>query len=168
MQRLYGRAPSNLRAYASVPHGHYMRVTTVSAIRLSCVFASDSFVGTMTGKRFQEWVVECLTPDLNKGDVVVMDNLRSHKDKVALEAIESVGARVLFLPPYSPDLNPIELVWSKTKAVLRGCAERSVARLPFAVAGAISCITAEDCIGFFKHCGYETQQPPGTTFVKMV
>ena len=84
MQRSHGRAPSHLRAYGVVPHGHYLQVTSVSAVRPSCVFANNSFVGSMTGQRFHDWVVEYLVPDLEKDDVVIMDNLRSHKDKTAI------------------------------------------------------------------------------------
>ncbi len=126
----------------------------VSAVRLSGVFAGHSFVGAMNGERFCAWVKDFLVPGLSVGDVVVMDNLGSHKDKEAREAIESAGARVMYLPPYSPDFNPDEQVWSKTKTILRRLAKRTVGDLLEVIGQAISRITPTDCAGFFKHCGY--------------
>ena len=125
-----------------------------SAIRLSGVFAGHSFVGSMNAGRFRAWVKEHLVPGLTQGDVVVMDNLASHKDREAREAIEAVGARVFYLPPYSPDFNPDEKVWSKTKALLRRMAERTVDGLLAVIGQAIASITPQDCAGFFHHCGY--------------
>ena len=154
MQRLYGRTVRGQRAYGIVPHGHYVSVTMVSAIRLSGVFAGHSFVGSMNAGRFRAWVKEHLVPGLTQGDVVVMDNLASHKDREAREAIEAVGARALYLPPYSPDFNPDEKVCSKTKALLRRMAERTVDGLLAVIGQAIASITPQDCAGFFHHCGY--------------
>lgn len=131
-------------------------MTMVSAIRLSGVFAGHSFVGAMNAERFRAWVKAFLVPGLSEGDVVVMDNLGSHKDGEAREAIEGVGARVLYLPPYSPDFNPDEQVWSKTKTILRGLAKRTVDGLLSVIGKAIDSITPQDCAGFFKHCGYGT------------
>ena len=154
MQRLYGRTVRGQRAYGIVPHSHYVSVTMVSAIRLSGVFAGHSFVGSMNAERFRDWVKTRLVPGLLEADVVVMDNLACHKDREAREAIEAVGARVLYLPPYSPDFNPDENVWSKTKSMLRRMAERTVDGLLAVIGKAISSITPQDCAGFFRHCGY--------------
>ena len=126
----------------------------VCAVRLSGVFAGHSFVGAMNAERFRGWAKAFLAPGLSKNDVVVMDNLGSHKDSEAREAIEAVGARVLYLPPYSPDFNPDEHVWSKTKSILRGLAKRTVDGLLSVIEEAISSITPQDCAGFFRHCGY--------------
>jgi len=125
----------------------------VSAVRWSGVFAGHSFVGAMNAERFRSWVNASLVPGLAVGDVVVMDNLASHKDREAREAIEAVGARVVYLPPYSPDFNPNEKVWSKTKTILRRMAERTVGGLLTVIGQAISSITPQDCAGFFRHCG---------------
>jgi transposase len=154
MQRTHGRALRGRRVYGIVPHGHYVSVTMVSAVRLSGVFAGYSFVGAMNAGRFRAWVKASLVPGLVENDVVVMDNLASHKDREAREAIERVGARVLYLPPYSPDFNPDEHVWSKTKTLLRRLAKRTVDGLLGVVGQAISSTTPQDCAGFFKHCGY--------------
>lgn len=154
MQRIYGRSVRGRRAYGVVPHGHYISVTMVSAIRLSGVFAEHSFVGAMNAERFRIWVKERLVPGLAVGDVVVMDNLSCHKDQEAREAIEAVGARVVHLPPYSPDFNPDEKVWSKTKSILRRMAERTVEGLLSVIGQAMASITPQDCAGYFKHCGY--------------
>jgi len=108
----------------------------------------------MNAERFRSWIKAFLVPGLSVNDVVVMDNLGSHKDREAREAIESVGARVLYLPPYSPDFNPDEQVWSKTKTILRSLAKRTVDGLLGIIDQAISSITPQDCASFFKHCGY--------------
>lgn len=100
---------------ASSPIGHYVAVTMVAAIRLSGPLACRSFVGAMNGDRFRDWVATALCPSLSEGDVVVMDNLSVHKDKASIAFIEAAGARVVFLPPYSPDLNPDEKLWSKNE-----------------------------------------------------
>jgi len=154
LQRLYGRAPRGERAYAIVPHGHYVAVTMVAAIRRDGPVAPRSFVGAMNSERFRDWVSTALCPCLREGDVVVMDNLPAHKDKKAVESIEAAKARVLYLPPYSPDLNPDEKLWSKTKSLLRRLAERSVARLLEVIEQAVAQVTPKDCVGFFKSCGY--------------
>lgn len=153
-QRTHGRAPRGERVYGVVPHGHYVSVTMVAAVRLAGPVAPRSFVGAMNAERFRAWVKKALCPCLREGDVVAMDNLASHKDREAREAIESAGARVLYLPPYSPDFNPDEKRWSKTKSILRRMAERCVERLPEVIGQAISQVTPKDCAGFFKSCGY--------------
>jgi transposase len=154
MQRLYGRAPRGQRAYGVVPHGRHVAVTMVAAIRRDGPVAPRSFVGAMNGERFRDWVSTALCPCLGEGDVVVMDNLPAHKDKKAVAWIEGAKARVLDLPPYSPDLNPDEKLWSKTKSILRRLAERSVAGLLSVIGRAVAQVTANDCAGFFTSCGY--------------
>lgn len=114
MQPAYGRAPRGQRVHSPIPHGHYISVTMVAAIRRSGPFAAHSFVGAMNAERFRTWVNVHLIPGLRKGDVIIMDNLPVHKDAEARRAIEKAKALVLFLPPYSPDLNPDENLWSKT------------------------------------------------------
>lgn len=128
----------------------------VTAVRLDGPLAADSFVGAMNAERFRVWVKERLVPALCPGDVVVMDNLSCHKDVEARTAIEDAKAGVVYLPPYSPDFNPTENVWSKTKGLLKGMAKRCVSELLSVVAQAVSCITPQDCRGFFRHCGYDT------------
>ena len=154
MQRLYGRAPRGERAYGVVPHGHYVSVTMVVAIRLGGPVAPRAFVGAMNAERFRDWVSTALCPCLSEGDVVVLDNLPAHKDKKAAGFIEAAKARTLYLPPYSPDLNPDEKLWSKTKSILRRLAERSVARLLEVIKQAVAQVTPKDCVAFFKSCGY--------------
>ena len=154
MQRLYGRAPRGERAYGIVPHGHYVAVTMVAAIRRDGPVAPRSFVGAMNSERFRDWVSTALCPCLREGDVVVMDNLPAHKDKKAVERIEAAKARVLYLPPYSPDLNPDEKLWSKTKSILRRLAKRCVVGLLSVIEQAVAQVTPNDCASFFKSCGY--------------
>jgi transposase len=156
MHRAYGRSTRGKRAYGRVPNGHYVPVTMVCAVRLTGVFAADSFVGSMNGVRFCNWVKTSLVPGLVKGDVVIMDNLSAHKNEEARKAIEAVGARIEFLPAYSPDFNPSENVWSKSKTIIRRIVDRTVSGLLSVIDEAISCITPSDCQGYFKHCGYGT------------
>jgi transposase len=154
MHRLYGRSIRGKRAYGEVPHSHYISVTMICAVRLSGVFAAHSFVGSMNGKKFCDWVKTSLAPGLVKGDVVIMDNLSAHKNKDARKAIEAVGARVEFLPEYSPDFNPSENVWSKTKTTLRRMGKRTVDGLLSVIDTVVSLVTPSDCKGYIEHCGY--------------
>jgi transposase len=154
MQPLYGRSPRGCRAKGYVPHGHYLSVTMVAAVRLSGPMAARSFVGAMNQERFQAWLAECLVPRLQKGDVVVLDGSSCHKSAKAREIIEQAGCKLLFLPPYSPDFNPEEQLWAKTKAILRKLKHRTVDKLLEAVYHAVDKVSAKDCKGFFKHCGY--------------
>jgi transposase len=154
MTRTRGRAPRGQRVVAKVPGGHWKIVTMISAVRTSGPFAAASLVGPTDSDVFRAYVREVLAPHLRPGDVVVMDNLSPHKASGVREAIEAAGATLRYLPPYSPDFNPIENLWSKVKGKLRSLAARSVDALHDAIGAALATITPSDCIGFFRHCGY--------------
>jgi transposase len=154
MTRTRGRAPRGQRVVAKVPAGHWKIVTTISAVRTSGPFAAATIVGATDSDVFRAYIREVLVPQLRSGDVVVMDNLTPHKASGVREAIESVGAQLRYLPPYSPDFNPIENMWSKVKGTLRTLAARSIDSLHEAIGAALSTVTPRDCVGFFRHCGY--------------
>ena len=154
MTRTRGRAPRGYRVVAKVPGGHWKVVTMIGAVRSSGPFAAASIVGATDSDVFRTYIREVLAPQLHPGDVVVMDNLTPHKASGVREAIESAGATLRYLPPYSPDFNPIENLWSKVKGVLRSLAARSVDALHDAIGVALSSVTPGDCVGYFRHCGY--------------
>ena len=154
MTRTRGRAPRGRRVVAKVPGGHWKIVTIIGAIRTSGPFAAATIVGATDSDAFRAYVIEVLAPELRPGDVVVMDNLSPHKAIGVRDAIEAAGAGLLYLPPYSPDFNPIEHMWSKVKGRLRSLAARSVEGLHDAVATALNAVTPADCVGFFRGCGY--------------
>ena len=154
MTRTRGRAPKGQRVVAKVPGGHWKIATMISAVRTNGPFASVSIVGATDSEVFLAYVHEVLVPRLRSGDVVVMDNLSPHKASGVREAIESVGAELRYLPPYSPDFNPIENMWSKVKGKLRSLAARSTESLHDAIRVALATVTPSDCIGFFRHCRY--------------
>lgn len=158
MTRLYGRAPVGQRCYFSTPHGHWSTTTLLSAIRCTGVIkdASIVFDGPTDAIVFRSYVEQCLAPSLWPGDIVVMDNLASHKVTGVQEAIDSVGASIWYLPPYSPDLNPIEKMWSKVKAWLRRVAARTVEGLIETVGEALRAVDADECRAYFRSCGYDT------------
>lgn len=156
MTRLYGRAPVGQRLLARQPHGHYQTSTLIAGVRLRGPCAPWVFEGAMDGEMFLAWVRQGLTPTLQPQDVVILDNLATHKVSGAREAIEAVGARLLYLPPYSPDFNPIENLWSKIKQILRGFSPRTATELLHAVAIAFAAISTADCHGFFLHAKYAT------------
>ena len=158
MTRLCGRAPVGQRCHFSAPHGHWHTTTLLSAIRSTGVIeeASIVFDGPTDAIVFRGYVEQCLAPSLTPGDIVVMDNLSSHKVAGVREAIESVGASVWYLPPYSPDMNPIEKMWSKIKTWLRRVAARTAEGLLHAVGDAFRAVDAEECRAYFKSCGYDT------------
>ncbi len=158
MTRLYGRSPVGQRCHFSAPHGHWSTTTLLGAIRCTGVMkeASIVFDGPTDAVVFRGYVERCLAPALTPGDIVVMDNLASHKVAGVREAIESVGATVWYLPPYSPDLNPIEKLWSKVKAWLRRTAARTIEGLIHAVGEALNAVDAAECSNYFKSCGYDT------------
>jgi transposase len=156
MTRLRGRAPEGQRVVGRVPHGHYQTTTLISGIRLKGPCAPWLFEGAMDGEMFLAWVVEGLVPTLQKGDVVIMDNLATHKVQGVAEAIAAAGARLLYLPPYSPDFNPIENMWSKIKQILRSADPRTEGELIEAAKTAFNSITTSDCIGFFLNAKYAT------------
>lgn len=154
MTRLRGRAPRGERLHAKAPHGHWKTTTMISSVRLDGSTACMTIEGATDTLVFREYVHRVLCPTLRPGDVVIMDNLMPHKNAETLALIAQVKASVLFLPAYSPDLNPIEKMWSKVKNHLRSSAARSLSALEQAVAAALQCVTAQDAQGWFTSCGY--------------
>lgn len=158
MTRLYGRAIKGKRCYDKAPDGRWKTVTVLSSIRLDGETESILFDGAVDRKMFDAYIEEVLAPTLRPGDIVIMDNLASHKSEKSIQLIESRSARCLFLPAYSPDLNPIEKMWSKVKQILRGLKARTREELFDATAKALSMVTANDAKGWFLSCGYEKCQ----------
>ena len=154
MKRLHGWSSLGERLIDSLPCGHWKTTTMISAIRLSGVATAMVTDGPTDALVFRGFVNHFLVPVLHQGDIVVMDNLSSHKVTGVVDAIESVGARVWYLPPYSPDLNPIEQMWSKVKSILRSFARRTQKSLIHAIGVALSRVTVEECVNYFHHCGY--------------
>jgi transposase len=156
MTRRYGRSPSGQRLACPLPHGHYQTTTMIAAVRLKGPQAPWLFGGAMNGELFLAWVEQGLAGCLQADDVVVMDNLATHKVAGVREAIESTGARLEYLPPYSPDFNPIEPLWSKVKQGLKSRQPRNARQLHKAAGAAFAAVTPADCRGFFLHAGYAT------------
>jgi transposase len=154
MTRLYGRAKHGARAVDSAPGGHWNTTTMIAAITLDGYQAPMVINGATNREVFKVYVEKFLLPTLEPGDRVVVDNLSAHKGNEIREMIESVGAELWFLPPYSPDLNPIEKMWSKVKAILRKIKARTEEDLIAVIATALEQVTASDCLGWFKSCGY--------------
>jgi transposase len=149
MARRYGRAPRGERLRVGVPHGHWKTTTFVAGLRLTGMVAPMVLDGPINGVSFQAYVDQVLIPELSPGDIVVMDNLGSHKGVGVREAIEAAGANLLYLPPYSPDFNPIEKAFSKLKALLRKAAERSVDALWHRIGCLLQEFTPTECANFF-------------------
>jgi len=158
MTRLRGRAPCGTRVVEYAPHGNWHTTTMISAIRLTGVEAPMVLEGAMDSLVFRGYVERVLAPTLHPGDIVMMDNLSVHKTAGVREAIEAVEASLLYLPPYSPDFNPIEAMWSKVKQSLRAAAARTSRTLLTAIGEALRSVTLEDCRGFFQGCGYTATQ----------
>jgi transposase len=154
MTRRYARAKDGQRANDHTPLNTGKTTTIVSSVRTDGTTVPVFLSGAMNGEKFSEYVEQHLVPTLHCGDIVVMDNLRSHKVDGIRQAIENAGATVLYLPPYSPDLNPIEQMWSKIKAFLRKVKARSQESLLLALPDAFASVSVEDIIGWFHHCGY--------------
>lgn len=154
MTRLYGRAASHQRVTEGVPDTRFHRTTILSSIRLEGTTVPLVFEGALNGDIFRAYVQQLLVPSLKPGDIVIMDNLSCHKVSGVVQAIEAAGAFVLFLPPYSPDFNPIELMWSKMKAALRKLKVREKELLDNAIAFALNTISPSDIQGWFRHDGY--------------
>jgi transposase len=154
MARRYGRARRGTRVVAAVPHGHWKTTTFLAALRHDGLTAPCVFDGAINGARFLAYVEQVLAPTLRPGDVVVLDNLGAHKVKGVREAIEATGAELRYLPPYSPDLNPIEHVFAKLKALLRSAARRTVEALWQAIAHALDAFTPAECAHYLAHAGY--------------
>jgi len=155
MARLRGRSPRGERCRAAIPHGHWKTTTLVAGLRLDGMTAPMVIDGAMNGGAFAAYAEHLLAPTLAPGDIVVMDNLPAHRVKGAREAIEKAGARLLFLPPYSPDFNPIEQAFAKLKALLRKAAARTVDALEAAIAVALDAFTPGECANYFTNSGYE-------------
>jgi transposase len=155
MARLRGRSPRGERCRAAVPHGHWKTTTLVAGLRVDGITAPMVIDGAMNGETFTAYAETLLAPTLSPGDIVVMDNLPAHKVKGARQAIEKAGAILLFLPPYSPDFNPIEQAFSKLKALLRKTAARTVVALDAAIASALDAFTPQECANYFANSGYE-------------
>lgn len=154
MTRSRGRAPRGQRVIERVPHGHWQTTTMISAIRSTGPCAAAVVSGATDTDVFLAYVQHVLVPQLRTGDVVILDNLQPHKPQQVREMIEAAGAALLYLPPYSPDFNPIENMWSKVKQHLRSAAARTFETLLEAIDAALASISSSDCVGFFRNCGY--------------
>ena len=157
MARLRGRSLRGERCRAAVPHGHWKTTTFTAGLRLNGLAAPMLLDGPMNGTAFLAYTEQVLAPELRPGDIVVMDNLPSHKISGVREAIEKVGAQLMFLPPYSPDFNPIEMAFSKLKALLRKAAARTVDDLWTIVADSLAAFTPAECRHYFEAAGYDLE-----------
>lgn len=155
MARLRGRSPRGERCRASVPHGHWKTTTLIAGLRLDGLAAPMVVDGAMNGEMFTAYTEIILAPTLAPGDIVILDNLPAHKVTGARTAIEAKGAFMLFLPPYSPDFNPIEQAFAKLKSILRKAAARTVDTLEAAIATALDAFTPDECANYFTNSGYE-------------
>lgn len=156
MCRLYGRAPRGQRCLSAVPHGHWHTATFIAALRYDRMTAPMLLDGPMDGVAFLAYVQQILCPELESGDIVICDNLSSHKVAGVREAIEDSSASILYLPAYSPDLNPIEMAFSKLKSTLRFAAARTFQALSHSTAQALSSFQGSHCRNFFPHAHYAT------------
>ncbi len=156
MTRLRGRAKGGQRCADDAPHGHWCTTTMISSIRLDGSTACMAIEGATSAEIFREYVRQVLVPTLRTGDIVIFDNLPAHKDSEAMNLIHSAGAITLPLPAYSPDLNPIEKMWSKVKEFLRSAKARTFDALLDAIAEALKLVTCSDAKGWFNSCGYTT------------
>lgn len=157
MTRDHAWSPSGERAHGSVPRNRGVVTTMIGAMASDGVRAMMTIEGATDTEVFDAFVEQVLVPELREGDIVVLDNLGAHKPTRIRARIEAAGARMLFLPPYSPDLNPIELCWSKLKALLKSAAARTHEALDHAIAAALKRISVEDCRAWIRHCGYLAQ-----------
>uniref|UniRef100_A0A832H432 IS630 family transposase n=1 Tax=Oscillatoriales cyanobacterium SpSt-402 TaxID=2282168 RepID=A0A832H432_9CYAN len=156
MARLFARALRGERAVDAVPRNRGSNISLIGALSLEGLIASMTLKGSVDTSVFLSYVYDVLVPQLWMGAIVVMDNLKVHHAHAVCQAIEAVGARVVFLPPYSPDLSPIELCWSKLKQFLRAKAACTDEALDQAMTEAVQCITEDDAISWFNHCGLFT------------
>ena len=154
MARRYGRSPRGQRLVGTVPHGHWKTTTFVAALGALGMTAPMVVDGAMTGDLFTAYVEQILVPCLAPGEIVVMDNLAAHKRPRVREAIEAAGCTLWLLPPYSPDLNPIELAFSKLKALLRKAGKRTVDGLWEFLGQALDAFSPAECLNYLRHCGY--------------
>jgi len=158
MTRRYGRAPRGERIAEATPAGHWRTLTLLGALTLEGMLASMTIESPTDGDVFLAFLEQVLCPRLQPGQVVILDNLSAHKVDSVRPLIEARGAQLLYLPPYSPDFNPIEQAWSKIKQLLRAAKARLLEALEQAAAQAIAAITAENAAAWFRHCGYGVQQ----------
>ena len=155
MARLRGRAPRGQRLRSGIPRGHWKTTTFVAGLRLTGMMAPFVLDGPMNQPAFLAYVGQVLVPELRRGDVVVMDNLPAHKDPRVRAMLETAGARLLYLPPYSPDFNPIENAFSKLKALLRKAAERTVEGLWTTIGRLCDAFAPAECANYFRAAGYD-------------
>ena len=160
MTRRYGRAPHGERVREGAPASHWHTVTLLGAVTLEGVLASMSVESATDGDVFLAYLEQVLCPRLRPGQIVVMDNLSAHKHSCVRPLIEATGAQLLYLPPYSPDFNPIEPCWAKIKEILRAAKARVVEVLDQAITVALAAITPENLAGWFRHCGYSDTATP--------
>jgi transposase len=154
MARRYGRSPCGQRLIAAVPQGHWKTTTFIAGLKQSGIVAPLVLDGPMTGPAFRAYVEQVLAPALEPGDVVVLDNLTAHKLAGVRQAIAAAGASILYLPPYSPDLNPIEQLFAKLKAFLRKVAARTKDELWQAIGRLLAAVPPSECANYLDHCGY--------------
>jgi transposase len=154
MTRRYGRGPSDRRLVAAVPHGHWRTTTFVAGRRQTGIVTPLVLDGPMTGPAFRAYVEQFLAPALEPGDVVVLDNLAAHRVDGVRQAIKAAGASILYLPPYSPDLNPIEQLFTKLKSLLRKAAARTKAELWSTIGRLLDACPPAECANYLNHCGY--------------
>lgn len=154
MTRLYGRCPKGQRLIGKVPWGHWKTTTFTAALRYDGITAPFVLDGPMNRNAFEAYVAHELAPTLSPGDLVIVDNLSSHKSEIARHLIEAKGASLIFLPPYSPDLNPIEMAFAKLKQLLRKAAERTVEALWDRVGQILDAFTPQECANYIRHAGY--------------
>jgi transposase len=157
MARIRGRAPRGERCRASIPHGHWKTTTFTAGIRMDGIVAPFVLDGAMDADAFRAYVAGVLVPELRTGDIVIMDNLATHKVDGVRQAIEEAGGRILYLPPYSPDFNPIEKAFAKLKALLRKAAARTRDDPWDAIGHAIDAFTPNECRNLFAACGYDCE-----------
>ena len=157
MARRHGRCLRGERLRIGVPHGHWKTTTFVGALTLRGLIAPFVLDGPINRDAFETYVEKVLVPELRPGDVVIMDNLSSHKGPAVREMIEAAGARLLYLPPYSPDFNPIEKAFSKLKALLRKVAERTLDGLWTKIGSLIQLVTPNECRNYFAAAGYDAE-----------
>ena len=157
MARLRGRARKGERCRAAIPHGHWKTTTFTAGLRLSGLAAPMLLDGPMNGDALLAYVEQVLAPELEQNGIVIMDNLPAHKVTGVRQAIEKVGASPLYLPPYSPDFNPIEMAFSKLKAILRKAAARSIDNLWQVIADTLDKFSQQDCTNYFTAAGYKPE-----------
>ena len=155
MTRTHGRALRGQRLVASVPYAHWTTMTFLAALRADGIIAPCVFDGPINGCLFLAWVRQFLVPTLRPGDIVVLDNLGSHKGAAVRRAIREAGAHLLFLPPYSPDLNPIEMVFAKLKTLLRKADARSIATVWHRIGSLLQHFNPAECASYIRHAGYD-------------